>query len=664
MGTGIVNGDATNEHQPMPSQVTMDLNSTPVQALAAQLNLTVTPSEHPTRPAPPAIPPSTPTLLRSCLRQRSSPSQLNNDTRSPSPSSLSSSNSPSSSSPPSCVKHVTFSGRVDVRAFNRVQGGSLGVTRSGSYSLGLGWEVQYEEVRPIDVSIDTCVERIEEERRSRQNSQRTPSDRKEEEEEEEEEAIRLGYIAEETLLTDAEEDDMDMVEMSESDMAAPTMANGSPSPDAVSSVGASVPALSHSSSPYTPSSASAPSAAAPAPAPSSLSCISDESTHSSTSSSPSSPSIPPPSLSVYIPPPTPSSRCISVEAYQSQVLRMKKRYPSPNKAEELPRIAQQERIRIFKQYAGLPNAEESEAHETPASWGLSDAMCHPSEWDESSELDLIRSSRRSHFCLCRPPRGRLRAMLMDLDPDAIAALPPNQSNACCIDDRCPCVRDGVGCHVESDHYCACQGLFVERAEEDKVEEEDGENDEEEEEEEEDDDRPIPLVQAGCLNPSGRYQYDARAGNAHIFKYVYGSNPYDEDETADPSNRSRSGSLLSPPIRFGRSAERTFTGRARTFSAVDTFLSPMQIKQRATDRAPTSTSTSTSTAASGVVSVSNGDAHPQCDGPSSSSSSSLHIGTANSSTVSPLTSPPLQVALSTKPRTTFQPTLTTLTERHK
>ena len=91
----------------------------------------------------------------------------------------------------------------------------------------------------------------------------------------------------------------------------------------------------------------------------------------------------------------------------------------------------------------------------------------------------------------------------------------------------------------------------------------------------DDDHPIPLAQAGCLNPAGRYQFDERAGREHASRYLYGDDPYDallrQDAEAagiEPTESMLSPGkfLSSPPVRFAR---------ARTPSALPSFFAQAQ-----------------------------------------------------------------------------------------
>jgi hypothetical protein len=316
---------------------------------------------------------------------------------------------------------------------------------------------------------------------------------------------------------------------------------------------------------------------------------------------------------------------ISVEAYRSQELRVHRRYPSNNKSEELKRIGEDQRLELFRNYVGCaasapptPLSSAVGGHSNNGSGGhhdesddqpsaaLAAVLLDPSQdYDEGHELDLIRSSRGGNFCSCHPPRGRLRAMLMmDLPRDAIDALPLSKDNTCCSDDSCACFRAGVGCHVESDHYCACAGSFVEllpkkkvsrrsaaswneaaeQGNEEGTEEEMEEEEEEEEEEQQDDDeddedgeerraKPLPLAQAGCLNPAGRYQFDQRAAGEHVQKFLYAPWGEEDDEeekdVEQPANNAAGGGLAnkrfsvltSPPVRFAR---------ARTASAMPSF----------------------------------------------------------------------------------------------
>lgn len=267
------------------------------------------------------------------------------------------------------------------------------------------------------------------------------------------------------------------------------------------------------------------------------------------------------------PPPTSTSPFdeVSIEDYLLQPLKLHKRYPSSNKSEELARIGEEGRLALFQRYAGVEGDDQRD-HPSFRDLLVSDV-------DERVELDAIRQSRSGHFCSCVPPRGRSRSMLVDTSTFDIASLPLSTTNTCCTDERCPCVRDGVGCHVESDHYCRCQGRFTEmkeRTRRQKHDDDDSENDhdhDDDEEEADDDDgdrsnfdecddepdspRPPPLVQAGCLNPSGRYQFDDRAGRDHASRFLYGADPYDEvGDIVGPAPTARR-VLVSPPIRFSR-----------------------------------------------------------------------------------------------------------------
>jgi hypothetical protein len=432
---------------------------------------------------------------------------------------------------------VSFSSAVRVREFGRMQGGSTSVTRSGAFSLGLDWDVQRETLAPLELSIDTIAERR---KRAEELAEQQQAD----------------ADAAVTALDDGD----DAVLLTEAE-------------DAVGST-----------------SAAAGDAAVQ------VEEVEDD---------------------------------ISVEAYRSQELRVHRRYPSNNKSEELKRIGEDQRLELFRNYVGCAasapptplssavggNSNNNGIHhdddvsDDQPSAALAAVLLDPAQdYDEGHELDLIRSSRGGNFCSCHPPRGRLKAMLMDLPRDAIDALPLSKDNTCCSDDSCACFRAGVGCHVESDHYCACAGSFVELLPKKKVsrrsaaswneaserEEGDGDNDdeeaeeemeeeeEEEEEEQQDDDddcedgeerraKPLPLAQAGCLNPAGRYQFDQRAAGEHVQKFLYAPWGEEEEEEEEQPTQQEQGSsglmnkrfsvLTSPPVRFAR---------ARTASAMPSF----------------------------------------------------------------------------------------------
>ena len=293
---------------------------------------------------------------------------------------------------------------------------------------------------------------------------------------------------------------------------------------------------------------------------------------------------------------------VSVERYLRQELRLHKRYPSNNKEEEMQRIGESARLEILRRYASssssssastndcaIPEGEEEEEEEEDGSdspTDENDSSVFAIDWDEGAELEEIRESRSGNFCSCHPPRGRLRAMMMDLSDSVQGALPLSADNTCCNDDSCACFRAGVGCHVENDHYCLCAGSFVEMAPppprpDDWTEEDEAAEQERLEAEAEDDDddnrRPLPLVQAGCLNPAGRYQFDERAGREHAQQYLYGPDPYEQFLLGPDGKPVPLGGLplVSPPIRFAR---------ARTPSTLTSFFPRTPVHTAAADGA--------------------------------------------------------------------------------
>ena len=110
--------------------------------------------------------------------------------------------------------------------------------------------------------------------------------------------------------------------------------------------------------------------------------------------------------------------------------KVSRRYPSQNVKEELPRLTERER---------------REALEVEEEAGSDDIA------RERLELDELRKSRQSNFCNCKPaPRSYDDELEAEDDETA------NGSQLqCCTDPSCPCVRDGIGCHVEGNHYCQC-----------------------------------------------------------------------------------------------------------------------------------------------------------------------------------------------------------------
>ena len=337
-------------------------------------------------------------------------------------------------------KSVSFNSCVLIREYGRVQGGSTSVTRSGQYSLGLDWSVQRELMAPLELSIETIAEK------RRQQSERL-------------EAQSESDAAAAAALTDTlPPDDDDEQLLTEPDPEYDEDGNVL-SEDASMFVGIRSPAGS------TTSLASMP--------------VIDDVLSADASS---------------------SFDDITIAAYKLQPLKLHKRYPSNNKDEEMQRISEEGRVRLFQRYVqveestspveALAAAAAAEATpESPASESfdvaaaaLRSVLADPRVFDESSELEFIRDSRGANFCTCHPPKGRLGAMLMNLTDSEVAALPLSDGNTCCSDDSCACFRAGVGCHVESDHYCLCAGSFVERIRAARKQTEEEQEQEEEEEE--------------------------------------------------------------------------------------------------------------------------------------------------------------------------------------
>lgn len=474
--------------------------------------------------APSPARPAQPGKLRGILvvRRRSSASRLAAagtaaSASASAPSSASSSNSSRPARRPRS-KQVSFNSCVRIREHGRIQGGSTSVTRSGAYSLGLDWAVLRECTVPLEMSIDTVDIR----RRTRESRAASEPD-----------AGAEAGAAHPPFLDVLDEDEVLLTE---------------PDDAADADMGAE---------------ADGPGADADAHSPGVLGDV-------------------------------------SVERYLSQELRVHRRYPSNNKDEELQRIGESARLEILRRFASpapaagatIPEEEEgeedgSDSPSAAAAAGDETLSSVLSDWDEGAELEEIRESRSGNFCSCHPPRGRIRAMMMDLSDSIQGALPLSADNICCNDDSCACFRAGVGCHVENDHYCLCAGSFVEMApppprpdgwtDEDEAAEQERLEAEAEAEDDDDDDnpRPLPLVQAGCLNPAGRYQFDERAGREHAQQYLYGPDPYEQFLLGPDGQPVPLGGqpLVSPPIRFAR---------ARTPSALTSFFPRTPVHATADD----------------------------------------------------------------------------------
>ena len=83
---------------------------------------------------------------------------------------------------------------------------------------------------------------------------------------------------------------------------------------------------------------------------------------------------------------------------------------------------------------------------------------------------------------------------------------------CCTDASCPCVRDGIGCHVEGNHYCQCN-LSSSSS------------------------RP-----PSCGNPHGLFQFDEYSVRQHALDVLY---PSYEPHSVSRSSHSRDDSASSP-----------------------------------------------------------------------------------------------------------------------
>ena len=116
---------------------------------------------------------------------------------------------------------------------------------------------------------------------------------------------------------------------------------------------------------------------------------------------------------------------------QQDEQRVSRRYPSQNVNEELPRLSERERREVLE---------------------VEDETSRDELLRERAELDEIRRSRQSNFCNCKPVRRSREEELDDNDDDDDGSSSQTQ---CCTDVSCPCVRDGIGCHVEGNHYCQC-----------------------------------------------------------------------------------------------------------------------------------------------------------------------------------------------------------------
>jgi hypothetical protein len=162
-------------------------------------------------------------------------------------------------------------------------------------------------------------------------------------------------------------------------------------------------------------------------------------------------------------------------------------YPATNALCELQRLNETERIALLREYNPAIQFVEG----------------------ESEELDDIRLSRLSNFCSCRPPQP-------DYNENGEPIYLEGVAYQCCIDpDVCPCARDGMGCHVEGNHYCLCAGRY-------QGPELDGDS-----------------PQIVCGNPHEHYEFDDYSVKQHFIDIVYGGGEGNEqeEETAEISIRS-------------------------------------------------------------------------------------------------------------------------------
>ena len=183
------------------------------------------------------------------------------------------------------------------------------------------------------------------------------------------------------------------------------------------------------------------------------------------------------------------------ETEQHEEHRVSRHYPSQNVHDELPRLTERERREALG--VGVAVGSEDEVGQ-----GRDDLV------RERLELDEIRKSRQSNFCNCRPTRLTRQEELEAEDDDTVHAQPQ-----CCTDLSCPCVRDGIGCHVEGNHYCQCN-LSSSSA------------------------RP-----PSCANTYGLFQFDEYSVRQHALDILYPS--YEAHSINRSHSREDSANLLTP-----------------------------------------------------------------------------------------------------------------------